>query len=162
MAKTTSLYDPRYEHDGCGIGFVAHVSGKPSHGILELALQAVAAMRHRGPMDVDPRTGDGAGVLTQVPYQLLAQSTPGLDPDRFSETDLGVGMIFLPRETQQQNKAKEIIRSQLAFNDLPLLAWRPVPVNPSALDPRSLEQRPDIVQCLVLRPDHISPARFEE
>ena len=92
------LYDPRWEHDACGTGFVAQISGEASHVLVETALEALAHLTHRGAQDADAETGDGAGLLTQIPKtlfyeELLAKHIPAFDPD-----DLAVGMIFLPSQ----------------------------------------------------------------
>src|SRR6266511_1107428 len=92
------LYDPSFEHDACGVGFVARVSGQQDHQVLVKALQAVANVTHRGAVDADAKTGDGSGVLTQLPRKLLLREAErrGFRVER--ESDLGLGMVFLPRE----------------------------------------------------------------
>src|SRR3954464_9868625 len=91
------LYKPAFEHDACGVGFVARVSGHQDHDVLVKALQAVANVTHRGAVDADAKTGDGSGVLTQLPRKLLVREAEWkrLRGDRPS--DLGLGMVFLPR-----------------------------------------------------------------
>src|SRR5947207_1636557 len=93
-----TLYDPRFEHDSCGTGFVARVSGQPDRHVLDLGLQALANLAHRGAMDADGKSGDGAGVLTQLPRRLLSLEAErlGVRPPR--PADLALGMFFLPRE----------------------------------------------------------------
>src|SRR5688572_11358463 len=93
-----ALYDPAFEHDACGVGFVAKVSGQQDHDVLVKTLQAVANMTHRGAVDADAKTGDGSGVLTQLPRKLLLREAErrGFRVERAS--DLALGMIFLPRE----------------------------------------------------------------
>src|SRR6266542_7125582 len=92
------LYKPAFEHDACGVGFVARVSGRQDHDVLVKALQAVANVTHRGAVDADAKTGDGSGVLTQLPRKLLLREAErrGFRVER--ESDLGLGMVFLPRE----------------------------------------------------------------
>src|SRR5688500_16856973 len=90
------LYDPAFEHDACGTGFVADSHGRASHAILERALEAVANLTHRGAVDADAKTGDGAGVLTQLPRTLFRRELTALGIDLDDPADLGVGMVFLP------------------------------------------------------------------
>src|ERR671914_2816789 len=92
------LYKPSYEHDACGVGFVARVSGQQDHDVLVKALQSVANVTHRGAVDADLKTGDGAGILTQLPYKLLVRDAAGLGVRVSDPTDLAVGMLFLPEE----------------------------------------------------------------
>src|SRR5258706_521981 len=91
------LYDPRFEHDACGMGFVANTSGMREHRIVERALEALANLAHRGAMDAAAETSDGVGVMTQIPYRFLAGwlADSGLPP--VADEQLGLGMLFLPR-----------------------------------------------------------------
>ena len=92
------LYDPSFEHDACGVGFVAQIDGTPSHRILEIGIRAVGNVMHRGAVDADARTGDGAGVLTQIPRALIVRElarrgVTGVDP-----ADIAVAMVFFPND----------------------------------------------------------------
>src|SRR5438105_1442091 len=100
-----SLYDPTFEHDACGVGFVARVSGQQDHDLLVKALQSVANVTHRGAVDADLKTGDGAGVLTQLPYRLLLRETAKLGAAVSNPADLALGMLFLPEENQAARAA---------------------------------------------------------
>src|SRR5918911_4705754 len=91
-----SLYNPSFEHDACGVGFVAKVSGQQDHDVLVKALQSVANVTHRGAVDADLKTGDGAGVLTQLPRKLLVREAAKLGARVSDPSDLAVGMLFLP------------------------------------------------------------------
>src|SRR6476659_6292 len=102
------LYDPRFEHDACGIGFVAQLSGAASHAILKQALTAVGNMAHRGGVGADGKSGDGAGVLTQIPRAFFARELECLGI-AYPVDDLAVGMVFLPREEDQRALARELI-----------------------------------------------------
>src|SRR4029079_7576679 len=90
-AASAGVYDPRFEHDACGVGFVARLSGEPAHDIVAKAVEAVANLSHRGAVAADGKSGDGSGVLTQIPRKLL-QPLTGQPPD----APLGVAMCFLP------------------------------------------------------------------
>src|SRR5215217_1683561 len=93
-----SLYRPEAEHDACGVGFIAHIHGQRSNRVLKYALQSLCNLAHRGATDADAKTGDGAGVLTQIPYKILVPEVTRLGGTLESEKDLGVGMIFLPHD----------------------------------------------------------------
>ena len=147
-----TLYDPRFEHDGCGIGFVARTSGEPGHDVLERALEALRNLAHRGAVAADGRTGDGAGVLTQLPHALFAREMAALGLDVPPPGDLAVGMMFFPRDQALTERCRSAVEDSLAPLGLPLLGWRPVPVDESALGERAFATRPHIEQVLVARP----------
>src|SRR3954471_15719681 len=94
---SNSLYDSKFEHDACGVGFVANINGKPEHRILEFAIQALCNLAHRGALDADAKTGDGAGVLTQLPSALFRREVEKLGGKLMNDLDLAVGFIFMPR-----------------------------------------------------------------
>ena len=100
--KTAGLYDQRFEHDACGVGFVARLSGQPAHDIVAKAVEAVANLSHRGAVAADGKSGDGSGVLTQLPHKLLAREATRLGLGRLDEQDLvGLGMFFFARVTKK-------------------------------------------------------------
>src|SRR3954469_20929899 len=144
------LYDPRFEHDACGIGFVAQLSGAASHDILSMALTAVGNMAHRGGVGADGKSGDGAGVLTQIPRAFFARELAqrGIS---YPVEDLAVGMIFLPRDEVQRTSARGLVEQGLASWGLTLLGWREVAVDDSVLGDRARESRPAIEQALIGR-----------
>src|SRR5690242_21319993 len=107
------LYDPRFEHDACGIGFVARLSGEPSHDILTMALTAVGNMAHRGGIHADGKSGDGAGVLTQIPRAFFARELARLGSN-YPVADLAVGMVFLPRHDAHRAAARQLVAAGLA------------------------------------------------
>ena len=156
-----TLYDPRFEQDACGIGFVADVSGRRRHDILEMAMHAVAAMRHRGAVDADAKTGDGAGVLTQLPYRLFARELEAMGVAPPPEGCLGVGMFFLPRDPDLRARAQAIVERVLAEDGLTFLGWRDVPVNVEALGERGRALRPHIAQCFVSCTEALVGEAFE-
>ncbi|MEE9551223.1 MAG: hypothetical protein V3W08_12575 [Candidatus Binatia bacterium] len=104
-----SLYHPEFEHDGCGVGFVADIGGNRSHRILEQALRSIINLTHRGAVDADAKTGDGAGVLTQVPAKLVAKELEKLGFHLGGRDDVGVGMVFLPRTDPEAQKTSRAI-----------------------------------------------------
>src|SRR5207237_442226 len=98
LPRAEGLYDPRFEHDACGVGFVARLSGQPGHDIVAKAVEAVANLSHRGAVAADGKSGDGSGVLTQLPRRLFAREL-ARQGTRLEDTDLfGIGMVFLPSD----------------------------------------------------------------
>ncbi len=156
------LYEDRWEHDACGTGFLAQVSGEASHQLVQTALEALARLTHRGAQDANAETSDGAGILTQIPISLLQElqeSSLSLHPD-----DLAVGMVFLPSQKHAPDaytKSHAIIEQVLAEVHLPLLGWRIPPINYDVLSTRARETAPTIEQMLVTRPEHLEVAHYE-
>ncbi len=158
------LYDARWEHDACGTGFVAQISGEASHGLVETALEALAHLTHRGAQDADAETSDGAGLMTQLPTallceELLAQNITLEDPE-----DLAVGMVFLPSQERfpaAHSESRQIIEQTLQEVGLPLLSWRNPPLDPSVLGAGARASVPSIVQVLLQRPQHLTLEQYE-
>src|SRR2546425_10068384 len=97
------LYDPRFEHDACGVGFVANIKGEPSHAIVQKGLQVLQNLTHRGACGCDPLTGDGAGILMQVPDEFLRRECKTRRIALPAPGAYGVGMVFLPRDVSERN-----------------------------------------------------------
>jgi len=147
----------RRERDACGVGFVADRRGRRSHAILHHALTAVAAMSHRGALAADARTGDGAGVLTQIPYALLRRDLRLKTPN----ADLGLGMIFLPQDADAARRAWMLVATTVEACGVPILGWRLVPTDPSALGEHARRTQPEIAQFVVGRPRDADDEAFE-
>ncbi len=147
------LYDPAFEHDACGVGMVASIKGVRSNSILRKALTCVCSLIHRGAMDADAKTGDGAGVLTQIPYKLFRLEVEKMGHTLFQDSDLGVGMMFLPNDPYTQARCRHITEVVLAEHKLFIFGWRVVPVNTSVLGEKALKTCPNIEQVLIGRPD---------
>jgi glutamate synthase (ferredoxin) len=164
MAQFVSspLYDPAFEHDACGVGFVANVRGERSHAILNYAIAALKSLAHRGAIDADAVTGDGAGVLTQIPYALFREFLASKKKKLFRDEDLAVAMIFLPRDDEYaQAHCRKIFEAAIKAEGLAFLAWREVPVDASCLGRKAEETQPLIVQALVARKDECADDEFE-
>ncbi len=155
------LYAPKFEHDACGIGFVANVTGSREHRVLNYALEALANLAHRGAMDADAETSDGVGIMTQLPYRLLNGwlAEQGLPP--VAGQSLAVGIVFLPWDNEAAAQAREIMRDALERRRASVLGWREVPVNAEMLGAAARRTCPRIEQVLVLRPDATTPEAFE-
>jgi glutamate synthase (ferredoxin) len=148
------LYDPRFEHDACGIGFVAHVEGRRSHRVLEMGLEALRNHAHRGAVADDRKTGDGAGILTQIPHEFFSRELRRMSVEPPAQGDLAVGQIFFHKGNgEDRAMARDLIQEILTGLKLEVLAFRSVPVIESALGQRALYSRPWLGQVLVRRAD---------
>src|SRR5438045_978007 len=157
------LYDPAYEHDACGVGFVADVTGAAGPRALAGALRALDNLTHRGAVGADARTSDGAGILTQVPARFLDAVSPALaDRSPPQPGDLAVGMTFLPRDDALgAARCRALVEEAVARQGLPLLAWRDVPLTPEVLGDQARAALPAIAQALVGRPAGLDGDEFE-
>ena len=141
------LYDPQFEHDACGIGFVADAGGRNLDRVLPLALAGLAALGHRGAFGADGESSDGAGVALPLEPALLDAIDPGAGVRRPA-----VVMAFLPRSRSRAAKARAIVAAALEREGLPIARWRRVPMDPTALGAAAAATRPDVVQAIVERP----------
>ncbi len=146
-----SLYEPSFEHDACGFGFVCDIAGRPSHAIVRDALTVLVSLEHRGATGSEKNTGDGAGILVQVPYGFLtsAAAADGLD---LPEHGYGVGTLFLPRDAASRLACERHLELVLGAEGLALLGWRDVPTNPTGLGVTARASQPVIRQVFVGRP----------
>lgn len=149
-----TLYNPLHERDGCGVGFVADVAGRRSHRLLRQTLTAAANVEHRGALSADGRTGDGCGILTQVPDRLLRREVERQGKAAPGPGRLGVGMIFLPRDDRDAAaRAEAIAREEIHRAGARVLMWRTVPTEPSALGHTAGRSRPLVRQIVIERPE---------
>jgi len=155
------LYSPAYEHDSCGVGLVVDIQGRPSREIVEKALAGLVNLTHRGGVGADARTGDGAGLLIQVPHALFAPVLAEAGAGDAGPGDYGVAMVFLPRDEATQATARTLIDDTLNGRGLEVIAWREVPVKPEVLGETALATRPEIAQVVIRRPDGIDGDTFE-
>ena len=147
MQKTTKegLYDPDYERDACGVGMLVNIRGEKSHDIVESALSVLENMRHRGAEGADNKTGDGAGIMLQIPHEfILLQGIPVPEKGRY-----GTGMVFLPRDKGQQQEIFCILKDQCEKLGLTLMHVREVPVDSDILGEAARQNEPDIRQVFV-------------
>jgi glutamate synthase (NADPH) large chain len=140
------MYDPRYEHDACGVGFVATLTGVPSHELVEQALTVLRNLEHRGATGSDPDTGDGAGILLQVPDAFLREEVPF---DLPAAGGYAMGLAFLPAETEAEAAAVEKITALADEEGLRVLGWREVPVAPQLLGGGARETMPTFRQLFL-------------
>ncbi len=145
------LYDPVHEHDACGVGFVVDMKGVKSHTIIEQGLQILANLTHRGACGCDPLTGDGAGILTQMPDAFLRKVCAGLDITLPPAGEYGAGMVFLPERVDERNECLEMFEKVVREEGQKLLGWRRVPVDAGKCGPLARESMPEIRQIFIAR-----------
>jgi glutamate synthase (ferredoxin) len=143
------------ERAACGIGFIAHLSGRASHTLLRDAVSTLNRLAHRGAIAADGKTGDGAGILTQLPYALFLGELEDREITAPLPGDLGVGFFFLPQDNDLRERAHHIIESALGARGLPLLMWRDVPIHLDALGEHARKTSPFFQHALIARPSHI-------
>ncbi|MDD5677984.1 MAG: glutamate synthase large subunit [Kiritimatiellae bacterium] len=148
MEPRQGLYDPRYEHDACGVGFVAHIDGKPSHEIVAHGIRVLENLLHRGATGGD-KTGDGAGILIQIPDTFLQRVCAKLGLKLPPAGGYGVGMFFLPPDQKLAGQCRALFEQTVGEEGLSFLGWREVPVNPAALGTKARQEQPLIAQCFI-------------
>jgi glutamate synthase (NADPH/NADH) large chain len=156
MMKKSSqrgLYSPELEHDACGIGCIANINGTKSFDVLHDALTMLENMEHRGGRGCNPKTGDGAGVLLQIPHELLKEECSSLGFELPEEGKYGVGMIFFPREKHVAESCRKILLRVVEDLDLQLIGFRVVPVDHSVPGPGASEVEPTIEQAFIKAKD---------
>ncbi|MDR1407909.1 MAG: glutamate synthase large subunit [Tannerella sp.] len=143
--EARGLYDVSNEHDACGVGMIVQVHGEKSHEIVESALKVLENLRHRGAEGADNKTGDGAGIMLQIPHEfILLQGIPVPEKGKY-----GTGLIFLPKDEAQQSKILSIMIEEVEKEGLSMMHMRKVPTNPSILGKEALATEPDIKQVFI-------------
>ncbi|PKB60113.1 MAG: glutamate synthase subunit alpha, partial [SAR202 cluster bacterium Ae2-Chloro-G1] len=155
------LYDPSFEHDACGVGMVANIKGIKSHEIVDQGLEALCHLGHRGAAGADPETGDGAGILVQMPHNFFEMELEQVGTTLPEIGDYGVGMAFLPSENTASRKCMNTIESCVESAGMSLFAWREVPIDPSKIGVLANASRPLITQFFVAPNSNISNENFE-
>ncbi|MBZ5621578.1 MAG: glutamate synthase large subunit [Acidobacteriia bacterium] len=161
LPESQGLYDPRNEHDACGIGFVASVKGQKSHDIIVKGIQVLINLTHRGACGCDPETGDGAGVLIQIPHQYFARECASLGFTLPSAGEYGVGMTFLPVEPPRRLQCEGIIERIVREEGLTVLGWRDTPIDGSAIGRVARASQPYIQQIFVGRAKGMTEDQLE-
>ena len=142
------VYDPSYEHDACGVGFIASTEGKKSRKVVEFGIQALKAVWHRGAVDADGKTGDGAGIHIEIPQDFFIERIHNAGRQH-KEGTICIGMIFLPKnDYSSQEKCKTLVENELLSKNYYIYRWRQVPVNTKVLGFKAESNRPEIVQVI--------------
>ena len=147
-ASSRGLYRPEEFRDNCGFGLIAHIEGEASHRLLQTAIESLTCMTHRGGIAADGRTGDGCGLLLQMPDAFMrAEAKAVLDVDLGEH--YAVGMLFLSRDEALQEASREAMEAALTAEGLPVFGWREVPTDESVCGEIALDQLPRIEQVFV-------------
>ncbi len=154
------LYDSRFEHDNCGIGFVAHLKNKKSNKIVQDALRMLERMEHRGAVGAEPNSGDGAGILIQKPHKFFVKEAKKLGFELPEFDEYGVAQIFFPNDKRKE-ACVEILEKAIAKLGFTIIGYRTLPKNNSILGYTSGSVEPDMVQCYVQRPANVGVEAFE-
>ncbi len=156
------LYDPSFEHDACGIGFVANIKGNKSHQHITDALTVLENMEHRGACGCEVNTGDGAGIMLQIPHEFFFDECLKLGVHLPAYGKYGVGVVFFPKEIRLREECRDIFNRAAEKLGLEILAYRKVPVNKEDIGPTALSVEPCMEHVFVACPDHITnPDEFE-
>ena len=155
------LYDPAHEHDACGVGLIAAIDGKPRRSVVEAGINALKAVWHRGAVDADGKTGDGAGIHVQIPQDFVKEhiARTGHEP---SEGRLAVGMVFLPKtDFSAQERCREVVETEILNFGYQIYGWRQVPIDTSVIGEKANATRPEIEQIMIDNRRDIDDAQFE-
>ena len=161
LLSDAGVYGPAFEHDACGVGFVASIDGKPRRAVVDAAIEALQAIWHRGAVDADGMTGDGAGIHIEIPRDFFIEhiARTGHDDDGGR---LAVGMVFLPRtDFDAQERCRCIVEQEILADGHSIYGWRQVPVDVTALGDKASATRPEIEQIMFSMPADLSEADAE-
>ena len=154
------MYDPSFEHDACGVGFVAHIKGLKSRAIIEQGLEVLNRLSHRAATGADPETGDGAGILIQLPHRFFKAEGLRLGFDMPRRRRYGVGMVFLPRDPQARAACEQVLEAVIEEEGQRVLGWRDVPVDTDHVGPQARQTQP-VVRQIYVRRRRTPPTAFE-
>lgn len=149
LAKKQGLYDPRFEHDACGVGFICNYKGKQDNSVVKQALEVLNRLTHRGATGADPKTGDGAGLLMQMPHEFFAKVC-GQENIKLPESNFyGSGLVFLPTDSKERKLCRDVFDQVIQVQGCKVLGWRKVPVDNSCIGKTAQETQPEIEQIFV-------------
>jgi glutamate synthase domain-containing protein 2/glutamate synthase domain-containing protein 1/glutamate synthase domain-containing protein 3 len=160
--KKEGLYDPAFEHDACGVGFVAHLKGEQSHNIVKKGLELLTNLEHRGAVGAEKNSGDGAGILTQMPDKFMrrvAKEASNIDLPKYGE--YGVGVVFIPREMAAYSETQSIVEQCIEEMGQECLGWRRVPTQHASLGESVKASEPIVKQVFIKKADDIDRETFE-
>ncbi len=152
---TKGLYDSSFEHDSCGVGFVANIKGERSHSIVEMALGVLNRLSHRGAVGADPNTGDGAGILIQIPHEFYKKECEKEGIDLPERENYATGIIFLPQNEKESAECKNYFKKFAKQEDLEILGWRKVQIDDSDIGITAKKTQPLIEQVFIGKPNDI-------
>ena len=161
LPPAEGLYDPQFEKDACGVGFVASIRGEKSHEIIDRALGVLCNLTHRGATGADANTGDGAGILMQLPDEFLRNECAKLKIELPAAGSYAAGMVFMPKRTSQRTECEGLFEEIIREEGQELLGWRTVPTNNSTLGPSAKDVEPHIQQIFIGRGKDTAPWLFD-
>jgi len=155
------VYDELNEHSSCGVGLIASLKGVPKREIVEMGIEALKCLYHRGAVDADGKTGDGAGIQLDIPKQFFIEQIERTG-HKSNNLAFGVGMIFLPRTNfNAQERSRSIVESEILKEGLKIYGWRHVPVNTKVIGEKAKVTRPEIEQVLIANDIYEDEKNFE-
>ncbi len=147
--KAQGLYDPKNEHDSCGVGFIADLKNRQSHDLVLKALQILRSLEHRGACGCEPNTGDGAGILLQLPHKFLAKAAKAAHIELPDLGEYGVGMIYLPQDRTDRARCEHLFERVVRDEGQTVLGWRDVPTNHAPIGPTAVAAEPVVRQLFI-------------
>ncbi|WP_281300012.1 MULTISPECIES: glutamate synthase large subunit [unclassified Iodidimonas] len=160
--EAIGLYHPSEEHDACGVGLVAAINGKASRRVVESGITALKAVWHRGAVDADGKTGDGAGIHLEIPQPLFRDHAERMGQSIKSDERIAVGMVFLPRtDLSAQERCRSIVEGAILSAGHKIYGWRQVPVDASVIGTKAQSTRPEIEQILIANDKNLDEEAFE-
>lgn len=157
LPKKQGLYSPEFEHDNCGAGFICSLKGEKTNNIIPKALNILTCLEHRGAVSSDGKTGDGAGILIEIPHDYFIKQCDFKLPKPF---DYAVGMVFLPQKINQLNYCVEVFEKEIKNQDLKILGWRNVPVNSKVVGSIAAKTQPVVKQVFIEKGNKLSESEF--
>ncbi len=157
----SGLYEPYYEHDACGIGFICNIDGNRSHEVIANGLQILVNLTHRGACGCDPETGDGCGIMLHIPHEFFKAEVADHGFELPNVGEYGVGMVFLPQDRESRESCMQILNKAILEEDQELLGWRDVPRNSDAIGWLARENEPVIRQVFIRRDEGLDVDEFE-
>ncbi len=162
MPIAQGLYDPRFEHDSCGVGFVVNIKGHKSHEIIRNGIQILENLTHRGACGCDPETGDGAGIMIQMPDVFLRKECSKINITLPAEGDYGAGIVFLPPSLGDRNIIEEWTEHLVREEGQRFLGWREIPHDPTKIGKVARSVMPEFKQIFIGRGNNTLPEKFEQ
>ncbi len=160
--KAQGLYDPNFEHDACGVGFVCNIKGKKSNLIIKQGIEVLHRLAHRGAVGADPKTGDGAGILIQLPHEFFVKACLRQALNLPALGEYGTGLIFFPRDKDGYKYCKEVFEKIVKENGQVILGWRVVPIDDSGIGKSAKFTKPIFEQVFIAKNKNLSdPLAFE-
>jgi glutamate synthase (NADPH/NADH) large chain len=156
IPSAQGLYDPQYEHDACGVGFVVDLRGRKSHDLVQKAIQVLLHLEHRGACGCEKNTGDGAGILLQMPHRFLAKECERLKIRLPAYSEYGVGMVFLPTNPHDRQQCEQLFEQIVREEGQQVLGWRTLPTNNAPIGPTARAAEPAMRQIFIGRASSIA------